>query len=81
MARHELTDAQFAVIAPLLPAGTRRGRPMTIVASSMVSCGSSIPACPGAIFPIAMGHGKPCMTALCSGDAMTPGNASSPRST
>lgn len=27
MARHELTDAQFAVIAPLLPTGTRRGRP------------------------------------------------------
>lgn len=27
MARHELTDAQFALIAPLLPTGTRRGRP------------------------------------------------------
>ena len=27
MARHELTDAQFAVIESLLPTGTRRGRP------------------------------------------------------
>ena len=27
MARHELTDAQFALIEPLLPDGPRRGRP------------------------------------------------------
>lgn len=27
MARHELSDAQFVMIEPLLPAGTRRGRP------------------------------------------------------
>lgn len=27
MARHELTDAQFALIEPLLPAAPRRGRP------------------------------------------------------
>lgn len=27
MARHELTDAQFALIEPLLPTGPRRGRP------------------------------------------------------
>lgn len=27
MARHELTDAQFALIAPLLPIAPRRGRP------------------------------------------------------
>ncbi len=27
MRRHDLTDAQWAVLAPLLPAGKRPGRP------------------------------------------------------
>ena len=83
MRRYELSDPQWARIAPLFPQRTRPGkagrppsdnRPIVNGILWVLHTGA-----PGATSPSATGRGRPSSPASTAGAAMAPGSASSPR--